>query len=96
MTAGVNWRFFEKLSLSLSSEIVRREETEEQDVLSVSYLLSRDRTVGGRLVRTGGHTNFYLSFSRSGYGGTEYFVILGDPNTESFKSRLIFKVVKQI
>ena len=58
------------------------------------WKLARDQGIGGRLVRLNKHTNWYLSFRRSGYGGTEYFLILGDPNSQSFSRRLVFKVVR--
>jgi hypothetical protein len=35
-----------------------------------------------------------MSYRRSGYGGTEYFVILGDPNSDQFERRLVFKIVR--
>jgi hypothetical protein len=40
--------------------------------------------------------NGYLSFRRSGYGGTEYFIILGDPNAETFSAHLVFKIVRPL
>ena len=42
-----------------------------------------------------GGTGWYLSFRNSGYTGTEYYVILGDPNAPRFTDRLIVKVVQQ-
>ncbi len=57
--------------------------------------MSKDRAIGGRLVRRDGKMNWYLSYRRSGYGGTEYFIIWGDPNADTFKNRLVFKVVRQ-
>jgi hypothetical protein len=91
---SVTWRFFDRLTVSASSEQVRVGTSARQDILSVSYQFAPDRYAGGRLVRSGGDTNWYLSLSRSGYGGLEYFLILGDPNSRSFTDRLLLKVVK--
>ena len=93
---AINWRFFNRLSVGATSEIVRLGGSQQQDIVTVAYDLSRDQGIGGRLVRLNGKANWYLSYRRSGYGGTEYFVILGDPNTEVFSHRLVFKVVKPL
>ena len=92
----INWRFFNRLSIGASSEIVRLAGYRQQDIVTVAYDLSRDQGIGGRLVRLNGKANWYFSFRKSGYGGTEYFVILGDPNAEIFSHRLVFKVVKPL
>jgi hypothetical protein len=44
------------------------------------------------VVQTGG-TSGYFSYRHSGYGGTETFFILGDPNATKFRKRVVFKVV---
>jgi hypothetical protein len=93
---AVNWRFFNRLSIGALSEIVHLAGTQQQDIVTVAYDLSRDQGIGGRLVRLNGKANWYLSYRKSGYAGTEYFLILGDPNTETFSHRLVLKVVKPI
>ncbi len=90
---SVVWRFFNRLSLGMSSEIVRRDTSRHQHILTVAYDLSRDQAIGGRIVGTDDGTNGYLSYRKSGYGGTEYFLILGDPNAEEFADRLVAKVI---
>lgn len=90
---SVTWRFFDRLSAGLSSEVVRRNGTREQHILTLAYDIARDQALGGRLIRGRSGTNGYLSYRKSGYGGTEYFLILGDPNADSFVSRLVAKVV---
>jgi hypothetical protein len=93
---GVVWRFFDRLSVGLSAEVVRTDSTEQQHILTVAYDLSRDQAIGGRIVSHDSRTNGYLSYRKSGYGGTEYFLILGDPNADTFSSRLVAKVVHPI
>jgi len=93
---GATHRFADRLSVGLSSEIVDMAETVQQHILTVSYDIARDRGLGGRIVRTHGRTNSYLSLRKSGYGGTEYFLILGDPNAETFATRLLLKVIQPI
>jgi len=89
-------RIANRFSIGASAEIVELDGRYEQDVLSLAYDLTRDTTIGGRLVRRDGATNWYLSLRRSGYGGTEYFVIVGDPNARSFTERVVVKVVFQV
>jgi hypothetical protein len=92
---GVQWKFFGRLAISLTTEVLRHVENREQDIFGVSYDLSREQSIGGRLVRRDGETNWYLSFRSSGYGGTEYYIILGDPNADEFRERLVFKLIRE-
>jgi hypothetical protein len=92
--AQVNWRFFHGLTIGASSEIVRLAGTDQQHILTLNYDIARDQAIGGRVLVRGNKTNGYLSFRQSGYGGTEWFVIAGDPNALTFQNRLIFKVVR--
>lgn len=92
---AINWRFKKRLTVNAASQIVNLNGSQHQHVLSINYDLSKDRAIGGRLVRRNGLMNWYLSYRRSGYGGTEYFIIWGDPNADTFKNRLVFKVVRQ-
>ena len=93
INAAVNWRFFHRLSIGASSEIVRLAGTDQQHILTLNYDIARDQAIGGRMLLRRNKANGYLSFRQSGYGGTEWFVILGDPNALTFQNRLIFKVV---
>jgi hypothetical protein len=47
----------------------------------------------GRVVYQSRQTNGYLAFRRSGNRGTEYYLILGDPNAPRFRSSFLLKVV---
>lgn len=93
LEAGANWRLFGKLQLGASTEWVRRLGTETQHVFRASYDFSREESLGGRLLTRNGRTSAFLSYRKSGYGGLEYFVILGDPAADGFRPRLVIKVV---
>ncbi|GMV36672.1 MAG: hypothetical protein AMXMBFR61_11800 [Fimbriimonadales bacterium] len=95
ITPSVKWQFGGRLNVSLTSEWVRIGGTRRQDVLGVAYDFAPDRGIGGRLVRRDSSVNWYLSYRKSGYGGLEMFVILGDPNADNFAERLVFKVVQE-
>ena len=66
---------------------------QEQTILSANYDLDLYHSVGGRVVNGPGVSNFYVSFRQSGNRGTEYFLILGDPNAPHFRTSLILKAV---
>ncbi len=93
LSPGVTWRFFNRLSVGASAEVISAGAAYRQDIVTLSYDVARDQAVGGRLVRRDGKANGYLSYRKSGYGGTETFVILGDPNSEAYADRLVVKVV---
>jgi hypothetical protein len=92
----IRWRIRNRLALEGSSEIVHTDGTHTQEVVSVSYDLSRRESVGGRLIERDGRVTWYASFRHSGYAGTEYYVILGDPNSPRFTERLMVKVVQPL
>jgi hypothetical protein len=89
----INWRFFDRLVATASSEIVHLDGTSTQEVFSLSYDLSRKQAVSARLIERSGRVTWYASFRQSGYAGAEYFVILGDPNAPRFTERLMVKAV---
>jgi hypothetical protein len=96
---GVNgrWRFKNRLTVSGSAQFVELGGDQFiQHVVGLSYELDKYRSIIGRLVVRDDRTNWYLSYRHSGGKGIEYFVILGDPNTDEFDERLIVKVVAPI
>jgi hypothetical protein len=64
----------------------------EQAIIGMNYDLGNDQSLSGRVVRRGPDWNAYVAFRRSGNKGTEYFLILGDPNAQTFQTSLILKV----
>ena len=64
----------------------------DQVIMSGNWDLGNDRAVNGRLVHQNGMTNAYVALKRSGNAVAEYFLILGDPNAQQFRSSLILKV----
>ncbi|MCH8274596.1 MAG: hypothetical protein IH851_07390, partial [Armatimonadetes bacterium] len=66
---------------------------EVQHILSVSYDLSEFQSIAGRAVIRDEELNWFLSFRQSGGFGAEYFLIIGDPNSERFESRIVLKAV---
>jgi hypothetical protein len=93
LTPYITWRFGERFTVGLSSAILNHTEDLEQHVFTFNYDLSPQQGIGGRIVSQTGGTNGYLAYRRSGYGGIETFLILGDPNALKFRERVVLKVV---
>jgi hypothetical protein len=88
----VAYKTLGRLQTNLRVQHVEHFERHDQLVLSANYDLGSDRSVAGRLVRSNENVNFYIALKQSGNLGTEYFLILGDPNAKRFRGSLILKV----
>lgn len=65
----------------------------QQNILTLAYEISPTRSFGSRMVTQNADTNWYLSYRDAGKKGTEWFVILGDPNARKFRQTLQVKAV---
>jgi hypothetical protein len=65
-------------------------------VLSANYDFDAYRAVAARFVQRDADVSFYLAFRQSGNAGNEYYLIIGDPNSDSFRPSVIFKAVMPI
>jgi hypothetical protein len=92
ISGSLAYRTLGKLQTSLRMQHVEFNGKEDQAIFSASYDLGHDRSVSGRMVREQSDTNVYVALRQSGNLGTEYFLILGDPNARKFRSSLILKV----
>ena len=78
MTSQVQWHF----------------ERRYQQILTLTYDFSPALSLGSRLIWQVEGINTYFALRRSGYAGTDFFIILGDPNAQEFKQRLVAKVIR--
>lgn len=67
--------------------------SDTQHFLSLRYDIGTYESIGGRAVFENGEWNWYLSYRMSGKKGVEYFVLVGDPQANSFQNRLVIKAV---
>ena len=93
LTPGVTWRFGAKLTLGVASCILHHQGDQQQHILTFNLDFSPRHGIAGRIVAETDGTDGYLSYRRSGYGGVETFLILGDPSARRFRQRLSLKVV---
>ena len=78
----------------LSSRIQWHFKKRYQQILTLTYDFSPALSLGSRLIWQVEGINIYFALRRSGYAGTDFFVILGDPNASEFKQRLVGKVIR--
>lgn len=93
---GSAYRPLRGLQLTLTYQIVEHGGSEQQAIFGINDDLGHDRAISGRIAYQSGQTNAYLAFRRSGNRGTEYYLILGDPNAPRFRTSLLLKVVAPI
>ena len=78
----------------LTSQIQWHFERRYQQILTLAYDFSPALSLGSRLIWQVEGINIYFALRRSGYAGTDFFIILGDPNASEFKQRLVAKVLR--
>lgn len=82
-----------RLQLTATYQAVNYAGFNDQTIVGFNWDLRKDSAVYGRLVEQSGEINAYLAFRRSGNLGTEYYLIIGDPNATTFRPSIILKVV---
>ena len=81
-------------TVGLTSQIQWHFERRYQQILTLTYDFSPALSLGSRLIWQVKGINIYFALRRSGYAGTDFFIILGDPNASEFKQRLVAKVLR--
>ena len=79
---------------ALITQIQRHFQTTHQNILTLSYDFTPALSLGSRLIWQAEHRNVYFALRRSGYAGTDFFIIVGDPNAQEFKQRFTAKVIR--
>lgn len=91
-TVSWNRRFYNRLQVIGRYQMVRYQGYSDQAILDLNYDLGKNRAINGRLTKQGNDLNGYLAYRLSGNLGTEYYMILGDPNALTFHTSLILKM----
>ncbi len=88
-----SFRLFRHLDLGYNGAVQSLDGVTQQHVTTFNYELSPTRSVGGRFTVQNGAINWYGFYRNSGGRGTNFYLILGDPNAERFVPRIQFKTV---
>ena len=93
ISGNVNLRAY-GFTAGLTSQVQWHFERRYQQILTLTYDFSPALSLGSRLIWQVEGINTYFALRRSGYAGTDFFIILGDPNASEFKQRLVAKVIR--
>ena len=93
ISGGMNIRAY-GFTAGLTSQIQWHFKRRYQQILTLTYDFSPALSLGSRLIWQEDGINIYFALRRSGYAGTDFFIILGDPNTLEFKQRLVAKILR--
>lgn len=93
-----SFRFGSRFDLIYAGGLQQLEGWTRQQILTGNYLITREKSVGGRLVvqnRPGEKpaVNGYVSFRNAGEKGTEIYLLIGDPNSRKFRSLGMLKFI---
>jgi hypothetical protein len=89
----IKLRVFNKLDVLYRGVVQYRAGVQQLHIATLNYELSPTRSFGGRVVNRNSDLNAYLFYRNSGGHGTEYFLILGDPNARKTVKSLQLKAV---
>lgn len=89
---SLSYRPLQPLQIQATYQLLQHRGTHTQTIVSANYDLGNDLSISGRALQFDDNWNAYVALRRSGNSGMEYFLILGDPNAEKWRSSLILKV----
>ncbi|HWD37445.1 MAG TPA: hypothetical protein VG944_01235, partial [Fimbriimonas sp.] len=86
-------RLFRRLQLTASYQLVNYDGINDQLICGANWDIGHDQSIYGRLTEQSGQIGGYFAYRRSGNLGAEYYLIVGDPNANTFRPSVILKVV---
>jgi hypothetical protein len=95
---NVSWRPIKNLDVLYTGGLQQFGGWRRQHILTGNYILSRTRTIGGRILvqeepGSPATVNPYISYREAGERGTETYLLLGAPNNKSFLPQVMVKLV---
>jgi hypothetical protein len=92
-SVGTSWRLQNNFDVSFNQTVLEFDGTNRQSILAAQYQIGNDQLISTRIAQTNAGTNAYFSYRKAGNAGTEYYVILGDPNAETTQTRIALKLI---
>lgn len=93
LSFGGSYRVSNKLTFSLGFSEQTYFSTARQTIFTASQVIDAKRTLSARVVWQDSHTNAYLAFKSAGFTGMDWYLIVGDPNAQEWKDRIVVKLV---
>jgi hypothetical protein len=89
--AGI--RLFKKLSLIWRSQFLFHEEEIKLHMIEANFDFTSERCVNTRLVYQAGKFNGFIAYRQTVRKGMDAYVIIGDPNADEMRERVLVKIV---
>lgn len=93
INAGISRRLFKGFDASLSHSIFRFDGQTTQTILGASWEIDKHQSIAARWVQQDKESGWYVSYRKAGNSGLEWYAIVGDPNSTTFKQRFALKVI---
>lgn len=88
-----SYRLFKGLDLGVAWSLFNFTGEERLGIVTLGYEITPLDSISGRFVNRSGSVNAFLAYRHGGGSGIEYYVIVGDPNADKWRSRVSLKVV---
>jgi hypothetical protein len=88
-----SYRLLKRLDIGFNLSELRYRGVDRLGIFTLGYEISPTQAITGRMVTRNGGVNAYLAYRNGGGRGTEYYLILGDPNANRTQTRVSVKVV---
>jgi hypothetical protein len=93
VSPSFSFRFGKRFDFIYSSYLQSYQGFDQQHIVTFNYEINPFQSWGGRVVVQQSRINYYLSYRNAGRRGTDFYVMIGDPNAESFVPRFLCKWV---
>ena len=90
---GSSWRVASNFDIGFRQSVLELGGSDRQSIFTAQYQLAADQLISTRTVIIDGVSNTYFSYRKAGLAGAEYYLIYGDPNSQSSQNRLSIKAV---
>lgn len=90
---GGRYKPLQRMQLDASLQLVDFRGFDRQAIIGFRYDLDKAQSIGGRVVLRGDEWNGFATYRLGGRRGNEYFLIVGDPNSDKWRNRVAFKAV---
>ena len=93
IAVGGSYRLFQGFDLGLDYSALSFDGHSTRAIVTLGWEIDERQSLSARFLGRDGSSNFSLAYSSSGFSGTEYYVVVGDPNALEWRNRIAVKVV---
>ena len=93
LRANATYRLPSNIDVGLSHSFLNFQGRTDQTIFTLGWEIDAKQSLTGRFVKRDGNSNFFVSYSSSGFTGMDWFLIIGDPNADQWRNRASIKFV---